>query len=189
MDTSHLNSGSRHSAQDRRAQKRHPGFGPLKEVATQHASRGDIHRNCIEERVDVCLVAGDIFSDRHPRDRIHDSIEHLAATFEEFSLGGGSVVALTGNHDNESFCQTLKQVMRLASPAPIRRGDLVSGGRWYLATEPSFLRLKDVNNVEVQFVLMPYPTITRYLGNRELHFSFLRGCRMFDTPAASNDWT
>lgn len=125
---------------------------------------------CKEERVDVCLVAGDIFSDRHPRDRIQDSIEHLAATFEEFLLGGGTVLALTGNHDNEAFCQTLKQMMRLAAPAPVLRGDLVAGGRWYLATGPTFLRLKD-GDAEVQFVLMPYPTISRYVGKQELHIS------------------
>ena len=126
---------------------------------------------CKEHRIDVCLVAGDIFSDRHPRDRIQDSIEHLAATFEEFLLSGGTVLALTGNHDSESFCQTLKQMMRLAAPAPIRRGDLVAGGRWYLATGPTFLRLKDADDSEVQFVLMPYPTICRYVSNQELHIS------------------
>jgi DNA repair protein SbcD/Mre11 len=50
---------------------------------------------CTEHHVDVCLVSGDIFSDRHPRELIHDSIEHLAATFEGFLLRGGTVLAST----------------------------------------------------------------------------------------------
>jgi hypothetical protein len=61
--------------------------------------------------------------------------------------------------------------MRLAAPAPVCRGDLGAAGRWYLATGPSFLRLKDADDVEVQFVLLPYPTVTRYIGKGALHFS------------------
>src|SRR6202035_3516381 len=61
---------------------------------------------CRDEHVDVLLVAGDLFSELSRPDSLRESIEHIQETFEPFLLAGGSVLALTGNHDNENFCQT-----------------------------------------------------------------------------------
>src|SRR5437588_7247127 len=88
---------------------------------------------CEEKQVDVLLVAGDIFSEMSRPDSLRESIEHLQQTFEGFLLGGGTIVAVTGNHDNENFCQTLQLVMTLAAPAAGVTGDLRPGGRFYLA--------------------------------------------------------
>jgi exonuclease SbcD len=78
--------------------------------------------------------------------------------------GGGTVLTLTGNHDKESFCQTLQQAMRLAAPGVDLSGDVVPQGRFYLTTGPTLLRLEDrANSGHVQFILMPYPTPARYL--------------------------
>lgn len=118
---------------------------------------------CRTEKVDVLLVAGDLFSELSRADSLRDSIEHLQQVFDPFLLAGGTIVAITGNHDNENFCQTLRLVMTLAAPASNRPGDLCTGGRFYLATEPTFLRLADGDGHEVQFLLMPYPTPARYL--------------------------
>jgi exonuclease SbcD len=63
---------------------------------------------CKSESVDVLLVAGDLFSELSRPDSLRESIAHLQATFEPFLLGGGTILALTGNHDNEVFCQTLR---------------------------------------------------------------------------------
>ena len=56
--------------------------------------------------------------------------------------------------------------MSLAAPLSAELGALLPGGRLYLATEPSLIRLRDrKDKFEVQFLLMPYPTPTRYLRN------------------------
>jgi exonuclease SbcD len=124
---------------------------------------------CIQEHVDVLLLAGDLFSELSRPDSLRESIEHLQATFEPFLLGGGTLLAITGNHDNENFCQTLRLVMDLAAPAWGKPGDLCPPGRLYLATTPTLLRLADRQRQTVQFLLMPYPTPTRYLEGEESH--------------------
>ena len=84
--------------------------------------------------------------------------------FGEFLETGGTILTLTGNHDNESFCRTLVSAMSLAAPTVGRMGETVPPGRLYLAAEPTFLRLLDRQTDQpVQFVLMPYPTPGRYL--------------------------
>ncbi len=119
---------------------------------------------CTSEKVDVLLVAGDLFSELAPPEGLRDAIRHLQETFGGFLAGGGSILALTGNHDKENFCQTLRHAMHLAAPAGGRPGELVPTGRLHLATGPTWLRLPDrTTGAEVQFVLMPYPTPARYL--------------------------
>jgi exonuclease SbcD len=143
--------------------------------------------HCQGEKADVLLVAGDLFSELSRPDSLRESIAHLQATFEPFLLGGGTILALTGNHDNEVFCQTLRLVMTLAAPATGRVGALCPPGRLYLATDPSLVRLADKSGQQVQFLLMPYPTAARFLRgqpmqrfgsveekNRQLHAAFKR---------------
>src|SRR5437588_11876551 len=117
---------------------------------------------CAEYEVEVLLIAGDLFSEMARPDSLRSSIEHLQRTFQPFLLGGGTILALTGNHDNENFCQTLRLVMTLAAPAVSRSGEVCPAGRLYLATNPACLRLADPQGQPVQFLLMPYPTPTRY---------------------------
>ena len=119
---------------------------------------------CHDEAIDVLIVAGDLFSELARADALRETIRHWQDVFAEFLGRGGTVLTLTGNHDNESFCQTLRHAMGLAAPSGGGNGDLVSPGRLYLAAEPTFLRLRDPSDeFEVQFILMPYPTPTRYL--------------------------
>jgi exonuclease SbcD len=122
---------------------------------------------CGEHQVEVLLVAGDLFSELSRPDSLRESIRHLQETFRPFLLGGGTIVAITGNHDNENFCQTLRLVMDLAAPAAGREGELAPPGRLYLATAPTFLRLAGAAGEQVQFVLMPYPMPSRYLRDEE----------------------
>src|SRR5262245_30488370 len=72
-----------------------------------------VARYCLNERVDVLLIAGDLFSELSRADNLRASIEHLQQTFRPFLLGGGTILAVTGNHDHEGFCQTLRLVMTL----------------------------------------------------------------------------
>lgn len=119
---------------------------------------------CRTEAVDVLLVAGDLFSELARPDGLRETIEHWQTVFRGFLAGGGTILTLTGNHDNENFCRTLTHAMNLAAPTLGEVGELVPPGRLYLATEPTLLRLKDRRDgFDVQFVLMPYPTPTRYL--------------------------
>jgi exonuclease SbcD len=154
---------------------------------------------CESEKVDVLLVAGDIFSELSRPDSLRDTIEHLQKVFEPFLLRGGTFLAITGNHDNENFCQTLRLVMNLAAPAAARVGDIRPNGRLYLAANPTFLRLADRDGQEVQFLLLPYPTPTRYLRdepaqrygsleekNRHLQSAYAAKVRDFQAHSAFN---
>jgi len=123
---------------------------------------------CKSEAIDVLIVAGDLFSELARADALRETIHHWLEVFAEFLGRGGTVLTLTGNHDNENFCQTLRHAMGLAAPSIGGNGELVPPGRLYLAAEPTFLRMRDPSDeFEVQFVLMPYPTPTRYLVGAE----------------------
>ncbi len=119
---------------------------------------------CMEHAVDVLLVAGDLFSELARPDALRETIRHWQNLFSPFLSSGGTILTLTGNHDNENFCQTLCHAMSLAAPTAKEPGETVSRGRLYLAAEPTFLRLPDRSGTfNVQFMLMPFPTPTRYL--------------------------
>jgi exonuclease SbcD len=123
---------------------------------------------CRSERVDVLLVAGDLFSELAGPEALRESIKHLQETFKPFLRDGGAILALTGNHDKETFCQTLKHAMTLAAPSTGEFGEIVDPGRLYLATGPTLLKLVDrETDKPVQFILMPYPTPRRYLEDEE----------------------
>src|SRR5262245_394862 len=125
---------------------------------------------CRQESVDVLLVAGDLFSELARPDGLRETIEHWQHVFRDFLAGGGTILALTGNHDNENFCRTLTHAMNLAAPTLGGTGDLVPAGRLYLATEPTLLRLQDRrDSFDVQFMLMPYPTPSRYMHDEAGH--------------------
>jgi len=122
---------------------------------------------CKSESVDVLLVAGDLFSEITRPDGLREAIHHWKKTFQPFLEAGGTILTLTGNHDNENFCQTLVHAMSLAAPAPCTPGEVMPPGRLYLATEPTFLRLQDrESGSNIQFVLMPWPTPAHYLRGR-----------------------
>jgi len=121
-----------------------------------------------DEKIDVLLVAGDLFSDKCQRQEdLSGTVEHLSRTFGPFLRRGGTILAVTGNHDKEIPCRTLKHTLTLASPEPLKAGDLVPPGRLYLANRPTFFRLQDRQKQEVQFVLLPYPTPGSYLDDGE----------------------
>ena len=157
-----------------------------------------VAQHCQREKVDVLLVAGDLFSELARADSLRESIEHWQSVFGDFLAEGGTILTLTGNHDNENFCQTLHRAMSLAAPLPRKAGALLPHGRVYLAAEPTLLRLADRHTGdEVQFILMPYPTPSRYLRNaedrrynsieeknRKLHDAFLK--TMYDLRQHEN---
>jgi DNA repair protein SbcD/Mre11 len=124
-----------------------------------------VARYCLSEKADVLLVAGDLFSELAGPDGLREAIRHLQIVFEEFLARGGTILTLTGNHDKENFCQTLRHAMSLAAPLAGKDGAVAQPGRLYLATEPTLLRLAEHGGRYVQFILMPYPTPARYLAD------------------------
>jgi exonuclease SbcD len=122
---------------------------------------------CRSEKVDVLVVAGDLFSELAGPDALRESIKHLQETFQPFLRDGGTILTLTGNHDKENFCQTLRHAMNLAAPS-VKPGAVAPPGRLYLATNPTLLQVHDrQTDRPMQFVLMPYPTPTRYLTDED----------------------
>ncbi len=146
-------------------------MGRMDRTADLRKSVERIADYCEEESVDVLLVAGDIFSELSRPENLRETIQHLQQTFERFLLNDGTILALTGNHDNETFCQTLHSVMTLAAPTSSDSGRPCPPGRLYLATNPTFLRLHSKAGFPVQFVLMPYPTPTRYLREEKQKYA------------------
>ncbi len=126
---------------------------------------------CAEHRVDVLLIAGDLFCDKSvDKERMKDALQHLRQTFHDFLHGGGTILAITGNHDSETACALLREAMLLAAPAS-GDGVTLAPGRFYLAHEPFFGQLADRDGMPVQFVLLPYPTRARYLDATATHKS------------------
>src|SRR5262249_42942816 len=98
---------------------------------------------CREEAVDLLLVAGDPFSERAGAGPLRDRTPHLQESSAGFLKGGGTILAITGNHDKENFCQTPRPAMSLAAPLGDSPGEQVPPGRLYLATEPGLVRVED----------------------------------------------
>ena len=122
-----------------------------------------------EYEVDVLLIAGDLFSERSSREQLRRAISRLRELLMPFLLRGGTIVAISGNHDSEIFFETLRDALDLALPFKTQKDNspdtenLNSGGRLWIAPNPRVLTLRDKENVRVQFVLMPYPTARCYL--------------------------
>ena len=128
----------------------------------------------VEEHVDVVLVAGDLFSDLARADSVQRSVQHLAEVFRSFLLQGGTIVALTGNHDNECFCEILGRAFQLAAPTRGRPDGVLPPGRLYLSMNPTCFRLVDGQGQAVQFVCLPYPRPRHYLDRDCQNYATLR---------------
>jgi exonuclease SbcD len=59
--------------------------------------------HCDRYEADVLLVAGDLFSELIRPEGLRDACAHLMHTFDGFLRRGGTILTLTGNHDNENF--------------------------------------------------------------------------------------
>lgn len=114
---------------------------------------------CETHRVDILLIAGDLFSEHASLDETTDALAHLYQTFAGFFDRGGTILAVTGNHDREARIELVRQGMRLATPDAGRR---FRAGRMYLLNQPFVGVLETTAREKAQFVLVPYPTTVRY---------------------------
>jgi DNA repair protein SbcD/Mre11 len=116
---------------------------------------------CQERDADVLLIAGDVFSEQASVDDMTRALTRLREAFAPFFARGGTILALTGNHDRDGRINMVRAGMTLAAPAAGRNG-LLEGGRMYLLNGRAVARLSAADGGLVQFVLIPYPFASRY---------------------------
>lgn len=130
----------------------------------------EIARILKDERIDVMLIAGDLFSDRSPRlPDICAAMSDFKAAFAPFLRAGGAIVSLSGNHDNEDLFKLFRTTQGLTEPTRGAGPGAGPGapGRLYLINEPLVLSLTDAGGQIVQFAALPYPTPSFYLKKDE----------------------
>lgn len=113
-----------------------------------------------QRKADVMLATGDLFSDRLRPEQLRAAVSEIRRIFLPFLERGGTILAISGNHDSEVFFETLRDALDLAAPA--KRGSANATARLYIAPNPRRITLPDGDGC-VQFVLMPYPTPRCYL--------------------------
>lgn len=119
----------------------------------------------IERAVDIMIVSGDLFRERSSPEQLRVGIGIIKDSFHPFIQRGGTILAISGNHDSEVFFSTLRDAMDLVSPVETR-DDFHPCGRFYIAPNARNIKLQTPDGEIAQFVLMPYPTI-RYLRKEE----------------------
>lgn len=118
---------------------------------------------CERHAVDVLLVAGDLFSEQASLDQMTDALGYLARTFRTFFDRGGTLLAVTGNHDRPGRINFLRSVMPLVAP-PVSPGTRMPTGRMYLLNGRFYGSLESRHGDAVQFVLVPYPLVSQEDG-------------------------
>ena len=103
------------------------------------------------ERVDVMLVAGDLFSERSGDEGITRALDELKRIFGPFVARGGTILSVSGNHDPETRFEGMRHLLSLGGQ-----------GRFQIRADPGFLTLSGPRGEVVQFVLMPFPTPRAY---------------------------
>lgn len=133
----------------------------------------EIARYLKDHKVDVMVVSGDLFSQYTRLEDIRDAINDVNGVFKPFLLDGGTIIAISGNHDNEALFEMMRTMLDLASPIDPQNSGVRPRGRLYLVTQPTYLLLEDKTGQQVQFVLMPYPTSARYLRDEDVKYKTL----------------
>jgi DNA repair protein SbcD/Mre11 len=136
---------------------------------------------CEEHQADVILVAGDVFSEQATVEDMTHALTHLHEVFAKFFARGGSILAVTGNHDRENRIELIRNSMRLAAPEIGNRQ--FRTGRMYLLNRPYFGTFTS-NGDSVQFVLVPYPTTSRYAQSNDVFRSKQEACRFLHLRVA-----
>src|SRR5436309_3125735 len=73
-----------------------------------------------EYAVDVMLVAGDLFSEPARPERMRAAVAEIRRIFLPFLERGGTILAISGNHDSEVFFETLRDAFDLVAPGRAR---------------------------------------------------------------------
>ncbi len=135
--------------------------GPIDRTADLQARVEEVATLCESERVDVMVIAGDLFYENASPEQMAAALAHFRGAFKAFFARGGTVVAVTGNHDRDAKVEMIRAGMTLADPHA-GANQQFGGGRVYLANRCGVLTLSDPAGRRVQFVLVPYPFASRY---------------------------
>ncbi len=114
---------------------------------------------CGVHHVELMLLAGDLFYEKATEEEIAESLSHISQTFQPFFKRGGTIVAITGNHDPDNKIQLVRSGAFIA--APISTGEF-QPGRFYLQNGLSFGKFTSPAGEQIQLVLVPYPHSARY---------------------------
>ena len=123
-----------------------------------------------EYQVDVMVVAGDLLSTYNRIEEIKAAIHQVDRIFKPFLLNGGTIITISGNHDRENYFRLLRFAGDLTAPIIPSQSGARPNGRMYFVSDPAYLLLEDKMGQQIQFVLMPYPTPTRYLKDEKTRF-------------------
>ncbi len=115
---------------------------------------------CEHEAADVLVIAGDLFYERADANEIASALAHVHKVFTPFFERGGTILAVTGNHDDDGKIDLVRRGLFLASPMP--SGGTFARGRMYLQNGLAFGRFEARPGDTAQFVLVPYPRAVRY---------------------------
>ena len=126
-----------------------------------------------QHKVDVMVVSGDLFANITRIDAVRDAVSDVSRAFKPFLLNGGTIVGISGNHDNEALFNLFREMMDLVAPIETKGDSVKPAGRMYLYEGPGYMRLKDRKDQVVQFVLLPYPTPSRYLRGQRAQYGSL----------------
>src|SRR4051812_23488214 len=66
---------------------------------------------CEREAVEVLLIAGDLFDNVYRADDTRAAIDLLKVSVGPFLRSGGTILAVMGNHDGETFSATLQHAL------------------------------------------------------------------------------
>lgn len=124
-----------------------------------------------DNQVDVMVVAGDLFSRYNRMEDIRDAISDVNRIFRPFLLSDGTILVISGNHDSEALFNMLRLALDMVHPVDPHIDVPRPPGRLYLAAQPAYLRLADKRGHQVQFALLPYPTLSRYLQGEQTRFA------------------
>jgi exonuclease SbcD len=117
---------------------------------------------CEEHRADVLAIAGDLFDTFDVRpDEMADALDHVNREFREFFARGGTILAVTGNHDLDARINLVRAGMSLVA-TPTAPGGELTPGRMYLLNRCFYGTLRALAGNRVQFVFAPYPFAHRY---------------------------
>jgi DNA repair protein SbcD/Mre11 len=129
----------------------------------------EVARLCESEKVDVVVIAGDLFSERAEVsarvNQVAESFRHLRTTFAAFFARGGIVLAVTGNHDQDGRVRPALELARAGmdiTAPPLARGGYFQTGKLYLLDSMFVGRVRDARaGFDVQFVLVPFAGLSR----------------------------
>ncbi|MGL6344537.1 MAG: metallophosphoesterase family protein [Waterburya sp.] len=145
-------------------------LGHIKRQDDIEARLKEIKRHLEEHQVDVMVVAGDLLSTYNRIEEVKTAISQVNDIFKPFLLNGGTIITISGNHDREDYFRLLHFAGDLTAPIISSQSGARPNGRMYFVSDPAYLLLEDKTGQQVQFVLMPYPTPTRYLKDATTRF-------------------